>query len=136
MTDRQNDNTSIGSDAGSIAGIWTPLWSTWEDIPTPPEDLHDVSLTFVAGRCEVRRGQVLIRSGTYATDSTRSPRFIDVCFLASDVPELTGATLRGLYEADAEKLRICYGPPGGDRAHSFSASAGTGQYLAEYRRRC
>ena len=92
--------------------------------------------SFVAGRCEVRRGQVLISSGTYATDPTRSPKVIDVCFSASDVPELAGATLRGLYEADAEKLRICYGLPGGYRANSFSASAGTGQYLAEYRRRC
>jgi uncharacterized protein (TIGR03067 family) len=135
MADRRHDSGVTGSDAGSVAGTWSPLWSRWEDIPTSPEELRDVTLTFAEGRCEVRRGDQLIRKGAYATDPTRSPKTIDVCFSESDVPELIGAPLRGIYEANADRLRICYGPPGGDRAHSFSASQGTGQYLAEYRRR-
>ncbi len=132
---RQDDASVPGSDACQVAGTGSPLWSKWEDVSTPADDLRDVTLTFLDGWCEVRRGERLIRKGSYATDSTRSPQFIDVCFTESDVPELIGAPLLGIYEANAERLRICYGPPGGERAHSFSAIQGTGQYLAEYRRR-
>ncbi|MBI3697064.1 MAG: hypothetical protein HY238_19795 [Acidobacteria bacterium] len=134
MVDRQYDSSVTGPDAGSVAGTWSPQWSTWEEILTPTEELCDVALTFADGRCEVRRGERLIRRGTYATDPTRSPKTIDVCFTESDVPELVGAPLRGIYEVSAEQLRICYGPPDGDRARSFSAEKGTRQYLAEYRR--
>ena len=94
-----------------------------------------MTLTFVDGRCEVRRGEGLIRRGTYSTDPTRSPKTIDVCFTESDVPELIDVPLHGIYEVNPEQLRICYGSPGGSRARSFSAERRTGQYLAEYRRR-
>ncbi|MHC4602330.1 MAG: TIGR03067 domain-containing protein [Planctomycetota bacterium] len=134
MVDRQHDSSVTGPDVGSVAGTWSPQWSTWEEIPTPTEELRYVTLTFADGRCEVGRGEKLIRRGTYTTDPTRSPKTIDVCFTESDVPELIGAPLRGIYEVSAEQLRICYGPPGGDRACSFSAEKGSGQYLAEYRR--
>ena len=78
-----------------------------------------MTLTFRGGRCEVRRGEKLIRRGTHSTDPTRSPKTITVCFIESDVPELIGAPLQGIYEANAEKLRICYGPPAGtESTHS------------------
>ncbi len=115
-------------------GTWSPKWSTWEDQPTPVEDLRDVTLTFRDGRCEVRRGGTLIRRGTYSADPTRSPKTLDVCFTESDVPELIDAPLRGIYEVKGEQLRICYGPAGGDRAPTFAAEKGTGRYLGEYRR--
>ncbi len=135
MTDRQHASDVNGPDASSVVGTWSPLWSRWEDIPTPPEDLRDVTLTFAGGRCEVRRGGTLIRCGTYSTDPTRSTKTIDVCFTESDVPELIDAPMLGIYEVNAEQFRICYGAPGGDRAHSFSTEKGTGQYLGEYRRK-
>ena len=94
-----------------------------------------MTLTFAEGRCEVFRGEKLLRRGTYSTDPAQSPKTINVCFTESDVPELIDAPLLGIYEVNAEQLRICYGPAGGNRAGSFSAEKGNGQYLAEYRRR-
>ena len=94
-----------------------------------------MTLTFTEGGCEVRRREKLIRSGTYSTDPSRSPRTIDVCFNDSDVPELIGAPMLGIYEVNAEQIRICYGPPGGDRPQAFSSEKGTGRYLGEYSRR-
>jgi uncharacterized protein (TIGR03067 family) len=129
------DGAATGPDAGSVAGVWSPLRSWWEDIPTPPEGLPDVTLIFAEGRCEVRRGGELIRWGAYATDSSRSPKTIDVCFSESDVPELIDAPLLGIYEVDGDRLRICYGPPGGGRPPSFLIERGTGRYLGQYRRR-
>ena len=134
MTDRQHISNVNETDSSSVVGTWSPLWSRWENIPTPAEDLRDVTLTLTEGWCEVRRGEKLIRRGTYSTDPTRSPKTIDVIFTESDVPELIDAPLRGIYEVNAEQLRICYGPEGGDRARSFSTPRGTGQYLGEYRR--
>ena len=118
----------------SVAGTWSPLWSKWDGDSTPPEELSDVTLTFEGERCEVRRRGELIRSGTYSVNPENSPKTIDVCFTESDVPELIEAPLRGLYEVNLDELRICYGPPGGDRASSFCAEKGFSQYLAEYRR--
>ena len=68
-----------------------------------------------------------------STDPTRSPRTVDVCFTENDVPELIDAPMLGIYEVNAEQLRICYGP-GGDRPSAFSPEKGNGQYLGEYRR--
>ena len=73
MTDRQHASNVNGTDASSVVGSWSPLWSRWEDIPTPPEDLRDVTLTFAEGRCEVRRGEKLIRRGTYFHRSETVP---------------------------------------------------------------
>ena len=127
--------TTGESDMHAVMGTWVPVRSRGEDIPTPPEDLRDVTLTFVDNRCEVRRGDRLIRHGTYSTDPTPSPKAISVCFTESDVPELIDAPMLGIYEVNAERLRICYGPPGGDRPNAFSPEKGNGQYLGEYRRR-
>ncbi len=66
MTDRQLGGNLNGPDTSSVVGTWSPLWSRWEDIPTLPEELSDVTLTFLEGRCEVRRGAKLIRRGTYS----------------------------------------------------------------------
>ena len=123
------------AESGSIRGTWSPVWSMWEGISTSTDDLADVTLTVMKSWCEVRRGETLIRWGTCASDPTQSPRTLDVCFAESDVTELIGAALLGIYEVSEDRLRICYGPPGGKRAESFSSIPGSGQYLAEYERR-
>ncbi len=117
----------------SIVGTWVPIHSIGDGEPTSDEDLRDVTLTFADGRCEVRRAGVLIRQGMYSVDSAKIPCELDVCFEQSDVPELIDATLKGIYQFDRDHLRICYGPPGGDRASFFTGEKGTGQYLAKYR---
>jgi uncharacterized protein (TIGR03067 family) len=134
MADQKRDSPPERPNEDSIIGTWSPVWSRWENIPTPAEDVRDVTLTFAEGRCEVRRANKLIRSGTFSTDPAGSSATIDVCFDESDVPELTGAALRGIYELSGERLRVCYGPPGGARALTFSADKGSGNYVAEYRR--
>lgn len=116
----------------SVRGTWIPIRSVGDGEPTSEKDLRDVTLTFIDGRCEVHRAGVLIRHGTYSVDTAKVPCELDVCFAESDVSELIGAPLRGIFEVDGDQLRICYGPPGGDRATSFSGEKGTGQYLAEY----
>ncbi len=121
------------TERSSIVGTWVPIHSVGDGEPTSDEDLRDVTLTFADGRCEVRRAGVLIRQGVYSVDSAKIPRELDVCFEHSDVPELIGTPLKGIYQVDGDHLRICYGPPAGDRASSFSGERGTGQYLAEYR---
>lgn len=134
MTSRKPQSDEGERLGDSIIGTWLPQWSVGDGEPTSAEDLRGVTLTFLGGRCEVRRGGNLIRLGMYTADATNSPHTLDVCFSESDVPELIGATLRGIYEVDADQLRICYGPPGGNRARAFSGNRGTEQYLAEYRR--
>jgi uncharacterized protein (TIGR03067 family) len=93
-----------------------------------------VTLIYENGMCEVWRGETLIRRGTYSTDAAQTPKTLDVCFTESDVPELINSPLCGIYERTGDHLRICFGPPSGHRARSFSAEKGTGQYLGEYRR--
>lgn len=122
------------SGSSSIVGSWTPQWSIGDGVETPTTDLEGVTLTFIDGRCEVRRADQLIRLGTYSVDMTTEPKSIDVRFTESDVPELIAAPLLGIFELNEDLLRICYGPPGGRRAHSFSGDEGTEQYLAEYAR--
>jgi uncharacterized protein (TIGR03067 family) len=77
---------------------------------------------------------VVIRRGACNTDPSRSPKTVDVCFTESDIPELIDVSLLGIYEVDGDRLRICYGLPGGSRASSFSTQTGTGRCVGEYRR--
>jgi len=121
------------TEGNSIVGTWVPIRSIGDGEPTSDEDLRDITLTFANGWCEVRRAGVLIRQGMYSVDSAKIPCELDVCFEQSDVPELIETPLKGIYQVDGDHLRICYGPPAGDRASSFSGEEGTGQYLAEYR---
>ena len=134
MVDRQPDSSLNRNDTDSVVGTWSPQWSIGDGMHTPRAQLRDVTLTFTDGRCAVRRGETIIRLGSYATDATKPQKSIEVCFTESDVAELIGVPLHGIYEVNKDQLRICYGPPGGHRARSFSAEKGTGQYLAEYRR--
>ena len=134
MTGQKQHSQGDVAIVDSIRGTWSPQWSIGDGEPTPDEDLRDITLTFVDRRCEVRRGESLIRLGTYTTDTTTSPPTLDVSFADSDVPELIDAPLRGIYEINVDRLRICYGPPGGPRAEAFTGDKGTEQYLAEYRR--
>jgi uncharacterized protein (TIGR03067 family) len=134
MTGRKQHCQGEEAIANSILGTWSPQWSIGDGKPTAAEDLRDITLTFADGRCAVHRGETVIRLGSYTTDSTSSPPTLDVTFTDSDVPELIDAPLRGIYEINADRLRICYGPPGGPRAQSFCGDKGTEQYLAEYRR--
>ena len=117
----------------SIVGTWVPIHSIGDGEPTSDEDLHGITLTFARGRCEVRRAEFLIRQGTYRVDAAKIPCELDVWFEQSDLPELIDATLNGIYHVDRDHLQICYGPPGGNRASSFSGEQGTGQYLSKYR---
>ena len=121
------------AEGSSIIGTWVPIHSIGDGEQTSDDDLHGITLTFAGGRCEVCRAESLIRQGTYSVDTAKNPHELDVCFEQSDVPELIDATLKGIYQVARYHLRICYGPPGGNRASSFSGEKGTGQYLAKYR---
>ena len=121
------------TDGSSIVGTWVPIHSVGDGEATSAEDLSDVTLTFANGRCDVRRAGVLIRQGRYSADSRPIPCELEVCFEQSDVPELIERPLKGIYQLDGDHLKICYGPPAGDRANFFSGEKGSGQYLAEYR---
>ena len=134
MVDQKRESLPARPNEDSIIGTWSPVWSRWEDIPTPAEDVRDVTLTFAEGRCEVRRRgkahplwHLFDRSGRIIRDDRRLLR-----------RERRSRVERrrlcaGIYKLNAERLGVCYGPPGGDRAITFSADKGTGNYVAEYR---
>ena len=69
---------------------------------------------------------------TYKRDDSKKPHTIDLVFKEGPKEDIERRAL-GIYEIDGSDLRICYGPPGGQRAGSFSGEKGTKQYLAEYR---
>ena len=86
-------------------GTWSPLWSRWEEVSTPLEDLREVKLTFAEGLCDVR-GKTLIRPGTYPPIRRRPPKTVNACFTESDVPELIGDHLRQIYEVKAGRFAL------------------------------
>ena len=105
-------------DDSSIVGTWIPIHSIGDGEQTSDEDLHGITPAFARGRCEVRRGDILIRKGTYCADIAKNPHELDVCFEQSDVPELIDATLKGIYHVDPSKTRT----PPKVRHHCFRRS--------------
>lgn len=72
-----------------------------------------------------------ITEGTSEIDPTKNPKTIDFMETEGDNK---GRIVLGIYELGDDTRKLCYGEPGKDRPAEFSAPAGSGRVLVEFKR--
>jgi len=122
------------------------LQGTWIvqqlDIPDegPRKDFEKHGRLVIKGnKATFFRAEQKFAQFTLKLDPTRSPKAVDlkIDYLPTKKGEkdkAVGKLVPGIYELKGDTLKCCYAPPGGARPTEFSAKAGSGLYVAVYRR--
>jgi uncharacterized protein (TIGR03067 family) len=117
-------------------GTWQAVSSESDGKKLPEEEVKRITVRITGDKLEAYRDDRLIRVAVLNLDPTKSPKTIDSRVTESDVPELLGKTLTGIYELREDEYTICYAAVGKtDRPTELTARAGTGQYLAVFKRK-
>ena len=72
-----------------------------------------------------------ITEGTSEIDPTKNPKTIDFMETEGDNK---GKIVLGIYELGDDARKLCYAEPGKERPSDFSAPAGSGRVLVEFKR--
>lgn len=71
--------------------------------------------------------------GSFTIDLTKDPKQMDITSTGKGGPN-AGKTIKAIYKLEGNKLVVCYALGGGDRPTKFTTTAGTREYMAEYKR--
>jgi uncharacterized protein (TIGR03067 family) len=80
----------------------------------------------------VKRGDEVIAAGTMKVDPSKKPKASETTY--TEGPD-KGKTFKGIYEIDGDTAKFCRaGSPDDGRPTEFKTKAGSGQFMAVYRR--
>jgi uncharacterized protein (TIGR03067 family) len=135
----------VGVVLGGFASSWhalakdgkSELEGTWELVAFERDGqevkLEKTTRSINAGnRFTVMVGGKVIAAGTAKLDPTKKPKTVDVTY--TEGPD-KGKTFKGIYEFDGDTARFCRpGSPDDERPRQFATKAGSGAFVAAYRR--
>lgn len=126
------NDEAIQKDRKLMAGTWRVLSIERDGKKTTAEQLEKTRSIFSAdGSAKVQREGKTIIQGKIKIDPTKKPKQSEATYAQG---ELKGKTVLGIYEVDADNMRICYALEGQDRPTEFSSKPGSGQVLITYTR--
>jgi RNA polymerase sigma-70 factor (ECF subfamily) len=107
-------------DEKRIQGTWLGVGGKEQGKDAPEDAIKDLKVVFSGDKVTVNRpaGE---RKGTFKLDPSRKPRTIDMTF---DVQGRM-ATVRGVYEFDGERLKICLSESGEERPADLDDAKGS-----------
>jgi uncharacterized protein (TIGR03067 family) len=118
-------------DLKRMEGTWRMVRAEAEGKPVPEADLKAMTLVITGNRYTVLQGDKAIEKGTHKVDPAKKPKTIDVHIEeGSD----KGKDQFGIYELDADTLKVCFGGVGEPRPKEFGSKAGTKQELVVLQR--
>ena len=97
----------------------------------PAGDLKEFILTFEGEKHTLKKGDEVIQVGTQKIDPSKSPKTIDVTM--TEGPN-KGAVMLGIYEIDADTLKVCFDPKGKKRPTEFKSAAGSENFVNVHKR--
>jgi uncharacterized protein (TIGR03067 family) len=116
-------------DLQKMQGDWAAFEIIRDGNKLPTDDAQAYFRTVEGEAYSVSRYRKVMGTGTIKIDATKSPREINA------QPSGAGAKLqKGIYEWDGDKLKINFGPPGGDRPTDFKSPPGSGRAYTVWER--
>jgi uncharacterized protein (TIGR03067 family) len=124
------DNLQM-SEMRGLQGRWHLVKEVHNGVETPKDEIRNGYLTFDAENIwRVEANGKPIGGGQYVIDSDKYPKTIDYTFSEG---EEKGQTFRAIYEASTDSFIHC-GVMNGERPKTFSAEAGSENYLVTFER--
>lgn len=114
----QPKNDAGKKDFEKMQGEWVMESMIFDGQPVPDDDAQSRFRSVKGDQYAVTRFDKPSGKGTFSIDATQKPKTID---LTPVTPKGKGPTIKGIYEFDGEKIRMCYGRPGTDRPKEFKS---------------
>lgn len=123
------------ADREKMQGDWMVASMKTGGMDVAADEAQSLFRSIEGDRFKVSRYTKLIGQGTFRIDATQTPKTIDSTPAAAAGPAgETAKPIRGIYEFDGDKLRICNARPGQPRPKNFDAKIYTGQTLIVWER--
>ncbi len=114
----------------ALNGWWKPDTAVMAGKALASEELKPRFLELANGKYMLNQGDQ-VNEGTYKIDESENPKTIS--FVVTKGEE-KGKTIRGIYELERGKLRICFDVSGKTSPTKFESKPDTQSFLASYHR--
>ncbi len=128
---RADDKAEAEKELKKFQGVWTFESVEAGGKKAPADDLKGLTLTFAGDKYTVRKGGEVIQVGTQKLDPSKSPKAIDVTVTEG---LRKGAVMLGIYEIDADTLKVCFDEEGKKRPTEFKSAAGSQTFVNVHKR--
>ena len=126
-----DDTADVEKETKKFQGTWTIESSVTGGTEIPADQLKGFIVIYEGGKHTLKYGDKVFQVGTQKIDPSKSPKTIDVTM--TEGPN-KGAVMLGIYEIDADKLKVCFGPKGKKRPTEFKSAAGSENFVNVHKR--
>ena len=121
----------IEKEARKFQGTWTFESSVTGGEELAADHLKMFVVTFEGDKHTVKKGDEVIQAGTQKLDPSKSPKTIDVTMVEGPHK---GTVMLGIYEIDADTLKVCFDPQGKKRPTDFKSPPGSKNFVNVHKR--
>ena len=128
---RGDDKADLEKEAMKFQGEWNIESSITGGTEIPADQLKGFLLIYEGDKHTLKFGDKVFQVGTQKIDPSKSPKTIDMTMIEG--PQ-KGAVMLGIYEIDADTLKVCFDPQGKNRPTEFKSEAGSQNFLNVHKR--
>jgi uncharacterized protein (TIGR03067 family) len=126
-----DDKAKLEKEARKFQGTWTFESSVTGSEELPADQLKMLVVIFEGDKHTVKKGDEVIQVGTQKLDPSKSPKTIDVTMVEGPSK---GTVMLGIYEIDADRLKVCFDPEGKSRPTDFKSAPGSKNFVNVHKR--
>jgi uncharacterized protein (TIGR03067 family) len=126
-----DDKAELEKETRKFQGTWTFDSSVAGGEELPADDLKMVIITFEGDKHTVKKRDEVIQVGTQKLGPSKSLKTIDVTIVEGPHK---GTVMLGIYEIDADTLRVCFDPEGKTRPTEFRSPPGSKSFVNIHKR--
>jgi uncharacterized protein (TIGR03067 family) len=127
----QERDKSPVSDQDRLQGDWQMVASERDGNKVSEDEVRLIQRTVKDNEITVKRAGMQVLKATFILDVTQNPRHIDIN-ITNDAG--SSAALKGIYQLDGDRQKVCYAIPGIDRPKDFTVT-GKGYVTAVWQKK-
>ena len=126
-----DDKADLEKEVKKFQGTWTIESSVTGGTELPADQLKGLVVVFEGDKHSVKKGDDVLQVGTQKLDPSKSPKTIDVTMVEGPSK---GTVMLGIYEIDADTLKVCFDPEGKTRPTEFKSPPGSKNFINVHKR--